>query len=751
MTRRFLPIALVLLFAATARGQVDRDMNPTRVRAAMVAGLDGLGAAEERWRATLAEVPESERSWAELFGYNPPGTALTLAYLASFLWELEGDAVDAELAANLLARMAAYRDEVPDALRGARVEYADGLPAVPSFFHLADYAEAYDRIRGAPLDPDVRRSIEAAIESSADFVFAFPEWGAHNRALLRAESLAWAARALPESERAADYRRMAQILAADSLHAWEIEDAQIYHPIWLLALFRYAEVTGTEGVVESVQARYYLRYLLELLTPRGTLPDFGDGWWNGGLARAYACLEWGAAELGDPELRWGAARVWNAIGPPAGGRPDLGRAKLYAWLHGHVDPSLEPREPALALGACDDVIGKKLVLRDGWGADDFYLLLNYRDEGDWGRLQRDFLRQTLAVEEEKAHHGHSDEGSIVLFMDAGSVLLHDAGYRERAPSGPYGAWRADVFHNRLVARPGAPAPGQDMWEFLRDSGRYRPTRAERIDFLGFEGATYARTRVTAEEPAHAWDRVLVRPSGTSLVIVVDVVESTAAAELTLATLWATQEIEELGPEYAVGRYRSIEQDALPANRALLVVFPGTAGAEPAHFALRRHRQDESVLYRRASRELGAGERVALVSVLWPVAPGADAAGRAAGVRIVDSSPGAVGVEVELDERTFTALVKLDLHQDLGPDGARPSYDPERGRNAGGPLATDADFAFASRAGARTDWGASNMTFVDVDGERVFAARPFQVFQTGGRADVVGRAKWRRWEGTAERE
>ena len=32
----------------------------------------------------------------------------------------------------------------------------------------------------------------------------------------------------------------------------------------------------------------------------------------------------------------------------------------------------------------DDVISKKIVFREGFGDDDLYLLLNYRDEGDWG-------------------------------------------------------------------------------------------------------------------------------------------------------------------------------------------------------------------------------------------------------------------------------------------------------------------------------------------------------------------------------
>ncbi len=102
----------------------------------------------------------------------------------------------------------------------------------------------------------------------------------------------------------------------------------------------------------------------------------------------------------------------------------------------------------------EDVQGKKIVFRNGWSPLSTYLLLNYRDEGDGGLNFRDYLRDTIPVEEEKMTHGHADENSIVLLMSGGSVLLHDGGYRDYMPSGPFGAYRQDYFHNRLVVRPG---------------------------------------------------------------------------------------------------------------------------------------------------------------------------------------------------------------------------------------------------------------------------------------------------------
>ena len=78
---------------------------------------------------------------------------------------------------------------------------------------------------------------------------------------------------------------------------------------------------------------------------------------------------------------------------------------------------------------------------------------------------RDYLRDSIPVEEEKMTHGHADENSIVAAdVAAGRVLLHDGGYRDYMPSGPFGAYRQDYFHNRLVVRPEKIFMGQKAGE-----------------------------------------------------------------------------------------------------------------------------------------------------------------------------------------------------------------------------------------------------------------------------------------------
>ena len=94
----------------------------------------------------------------------------------------------------------------------------------------------------------------------------------------------------------------------------------------------------------------------------------------------------------------------------------------------------------------EDVVGKKIVFEKNGN----YLLTNYRDEGRFAWLQRNYLRNTIPVEPEKAHHGHSDENSIVCLISNGCVLLHDGGYRDCISEKR--AYRSDYYHNRVILR-----------------------------------------------------------------------------------------------------------------------------------------------------------------------------------------------------------------------------------------------------------------------------------------------------------
>ena len=697
------------------------------VRAALEDGAARLPEVEQRWRARMAGALDRDASFEHLFGYDPPGQALRLASLAAFLYEVEGRGEDAARAARLLRRMADYRAEVPAELLGARAEYAAGLPAVPSFFHLADYAEAWSRVAAAPnLDPETREVVREALAGSAEFVFTFPEWGAHNRAVLRAEGLAHAARALPVHPRAGAWRRMGAVLVADSRGQWEIEDASHYQAIWLLAMLRYGDVSGDHALLRDPSLHLQLRNLLALLTPRGTLPAYGDAWFDGGLGRLYACFRWGAARFGDPELAWAADRVAEAMGPLDMEAPSLARADLCARLWGIEGP--EARAPG-GFVRPEQLVAKKFVARAGWGPDAFYLCLNYKDEGDDALAQRDYLRQTLAVVEEKMHHGHEDENSIVLFMDEGSVLLHDGGYRDVAPSGPNGAWRADHFHNRVIRRPhGA--------EWL-DSGAYQPVRTRCVDRVELEqGGQYSRTRVEAD--GYVWDRVLVVLPAWRTVLVVD---HLVEGEGNFAQLWAAQDVLERGPGYARTRYRSVGTHALPTSRELVLLMPGSE-LPPVKLEQVRHRQNEQLLVREFG---GRGDATAL-TVLRSVRSGTSAQDVAATVTPLDAGAGATALRLSDGRRRLTVLLKLDLDRGLSTDDVRPRYSFVAGVVRAGETASDGDLTLVHEGPAGGRWEAVNATRVERSGRTVFEASALNLFQTSGRSDVVGRVEWRHWGG-----
>lgn len=149
--------------------------------------------------------------------------------------------------------------------------------------------------------------------------------------MLRAEALIYAAQALPNHPHAAKWKHMAQILADDSMKQWEIEDATVYHPVWLTSLYSYADATAQPELFDSPLTKYYQQYFLELIGPQGTVPEFGDARWFSGLEglRFVAIFEKGAAVYKDPELKWAAKTVFETA--RRNGIP-LGVAEAYIYL-----------------------------------------------------------------------------------------------------------------------------------------------------------------------------------------------------------------------------------------------------------------------------------------------------------------------------------------------------------------------------------------------------------------------------------
>lgn len=720
--------------------------------------LDQIKKATDRaWR----EYPAGIEQWKKtsqpsvLWGYNPPGGPAYLAGALGFLYEETKDISYAKKAAEILASYGDLRATYPKDYSKTRAEYVNGVPALSNFFFMPPFIRAYARIRDCGvLDPNTRKKIEENVAGSADFIFYFPEWGTHNRAMLRAEALMYAAIALPNNPNAGKWKHMAEILASDNMKQWEVEDATVYHPVWLTSLYSYADAAGKKELFDSPLTKYYPQYFLKLIGPHGTLPEYGDARWPSGWEglRWVAIFEKAAAAYKDPHLKWAAKSVFESYtkqGMVAGAGEAYYLADAYRW----TDETVKPLKPtSLSQEVMEDLVGKKVVFRNGWEPTSTYMLLNYRDEGDGGLLYRNYLRQTISVEEEKMHHGHADENSIPMLMSEGSVLLHDADYRSDLPSGPYGAWRQDYFHNRLIVRPSKRDSHQGLLEFAQNSGAYRAVRTQKIDFLNLKEVDMSRTRVLDQELGYQSDRVITYIKEEGWFVVVDAIKILRTGYYTFADLWHAQTVLAKGENYVDVTTDSIQGRTFPQTRSLLLVFPEsyqkTFGIEP----ITRAYQKENAIYQTVSSQYKAGDTELFVTVLIPHARGGTIDDLKNSVKLLDVSAPykAVGLEIKRGERTSYLCVKVDLDMDLARENIRPRYLYSLGKVGYGDIETDASYLFATTSKGSISYSASNILKVLYKNKPLFEALPNTFpLQLDGTVERVGYAKWRMWEDTVE--
>jgi hypothetical protein len=715
-----------------------------------------------RWRAQFDP--------ASAFGYRPPGGLLETALVYAYLFEKEGTPAYADRARTILLTYGNYRSAFPDWAIKKRPDYDHGVPALPDFFVVMRYLRAYDTLhRLGRLSPDDVETIEGMVAHSVDYLLQTSEWGPMNRTMLRAESLAWAVRALPTHPRTPVWEKQRRALGDDNWGNWEIEDATIYHGVWLYALMGYADATGRlDELFRTPEVYYYAHYFLNLLSPAGVVPDFGDAAWTQNWQHYFVFFEAAAARLNDPTMAWAAQRIASTFIDFS--TPDnVGLACFlldsYRWGRAGIQPAAPTQ---LSGEVMEDVQGKKIVFRDGWAPESTYLLLNYRDEGDGGMNFRDYLRDSIPVEEEKMTHGHADENSLVLLMSGGSVLLRDGGYRDYMPSGPFGAYRQDYFHNRLVVRPEKifmgqtqgdqrystrdAVPSQPVLEFLRNAGSYRPIRTRKVDFLSQPEFDYSRTRLIDDGWGYEYDRVVAYVKDPGMFVVFDIFKSRTDEFFTLANLWHTRKIFAQGDHWYDTGYDVIGQQALPDAERLLVLFPSThfrmEGVEP----IKRNYQDEMTIHQTTAHHFEQGHTEGFVTVLVPHAKGADPAALASCIRVLDTAPERAGVAVTIQAggRRITVAAKQDLRMDIARDYRRPRYVYEKGRIAYGPLATDGDFVFTSEEAGALSYTIVNMTRAQHGDQVLFqSGNSYHGLQFDGTSDPAGIDKVRYWRDTVK--
>jgi hypothetical protein len=707
-----------------------------------------------------------------VFGYRPPGGLLEMAVISASLLEIDKKPEYADRAKQVLLAYGDYRSAYPDWAKAKRADYADGVPALPDFFTVMRYIRAYEILhRRAVLSKTEIVEIEAEIAHSLEYLMRSQEWGPMNRSALRAESLAWAVRALPEHPRREVWEMQRRALGDDNWGNWQIEDATIYNGVWLYSLLGYADALGErEELFKTPEMYYYSQYYLHLLSPAGTVPDFGDAHWEANWAHYLVFFEAAAAAYRNPQLKWAAAAMARKF-VDFGETKNIGLAYMLLDCFRWGTDGLAAVPPtSLSMEVMEDVQGKKIVFRDGWSPQSTYLLLNYRDEGDGGLNFRDYLRDTIPVEEEKMTHGHADENSLVLLMSGGAVLLHDAGYRDYMPSGPFGAYRQDYFHNRLCVRPEKiwigqkkgesrysvrdEVPGQGVLDFLRNAGSYRNVRTQKIDFLTFDDFDYSRTRLRDEDWGYEWDRAVVYLKNPELFIIFDVFKARREGWFTLANLWHAQRILAYGAHWYKTVYEKIQNRFLSTDRQLLILFPLThyrlEGIEP----IRRHYQDESLIHQTRAQHFELGGTEGFITVLIPHsqdAPYLEWPGR---VRALSVSPeqAGLGVEVEAAGRTLWVGVKTDLRRDIARDWRRPRYTYEAGKVGFADLSTDGDLVVAAMptasgkpSGGRLSYTIVNLTKAVYHDQVLVEAKPsYFGLAFDGSPDGPGIGKLRYW-------
>jgi hypothetical protein len=399
----------------------------------------------------------------------------------------------------------------------------------------------------------------------------------------------------------------------------------------------------------------------------------------------------------------------------------------------------------------DDVIGKKVVFRSGWDSSATYLLMDYRDEGDGGWLSREYLRQTISVEEEKMHHGHADENSIVLLMNKGSVLLHDGGYRDALPSGEYGAWRADYFHNRVVARKEKKDRNQRLLAFVQNSGAYRRVQTTKIDFLSLHAVDMSRTRLVDEELGYRWDRVITWVRDPGYFIVVDGIRALHSGFFTFASLWHAQHVLEHGEHYYDVATDSVPGYLFPQDQSLLVYFPETYAKTEGVEAERRHSQSEQVVYQTIASQYRAGDCELFVTVLVPHDRSVPAGSFIPEFRLIPTSAPyrSVALAIGRGEEKKYLYVKLDLEMEIARENIRPRYLYDLGKVTFGDFETDAHFLYAEVGSGQIRYSASNVLKVLHRGNMLMQALPntHGLQPDGGPDNHVGFSKWRYWEDT----
>ncbi|MDR0352534.1 MAG: hypothetical protein LBI02_03995 [Opitutaceae bacterium] len=618
----------------------------------------------------------------------------------------------ADLVTQVEAARVAPGDGAPHTVRTSWGEFTDDAarvttaqkPFVTSFRNMVPFCETYLYLQkhaaAAALTPGQREMIDGQIIASIATHYDSTDFGAHNRGLVDGAAFLFAAAAVPAAPEAAKWRRYGDALTADSMFQWSIEDASIYLPFWQTYTLTLAELQGrAREHIDAVTTRFYFDQYRTLLMPNGLMPDWGDGDWTHSWGWAVANLVRAGSMYKDGRYLDAARRLYTAS---LDYYKKLDGDSVYAvslalrWLDETVPLAEHAAEKSAEV--VDDLVSKKITFR---GPNGGYAMLNYRDEGPYGRFSRDYLNAQLNAFQEKPHHGHSDENAIDLLMAGGTVLLTDGGYRHSTVQTWEDGWRADYYHNKIVARTGQMMPYEgDAFDYITKDRSYHPVRTEKIHFGNFGSLDYSRTRLVDRGRGYTGDRIVLFAPETGLYIIVDSILIDEPGVKVFANVWHPGNILKQGEGYVVSwpERIPIRKEYWPNSHTqeLLIQFAGKFDSVIRVKEIERRFNPSKVFYQYLNTYFFKGQRLAFVTVLRPHNPGTFTPAMLEDVRVITGEHDdnrTLGLAFTLNGDPVTVGLKLDRIIGLTNLRGRPMFDWRTGFVTYGKLRTDSDFSF----------------------------------------------------------
>ncbi len=718
----------------------------------------------EDWRRHLESSNE----------YAAPGPPLYAALVEGLLFHATKDEKHAHRAKEALLSYAEFPNEAPDSLKRSQ-RYSKGIyPVTPTFGGMSLFLRAYEFIKDSrQMRRKDREILKTIIANTAESYFQFPEWGAHNRAAKSGLSLAYAAQLFPDHARAPTWSSLGKLMIDSSLRHWSLEDASMYCLIWLADLMIYLDFAGDPTIFESPMMKYYFDYFTNLFCPLGMVPDYGDSNWGSAWDLCMILMEKGATVYQNPYMKYVADRIFRQ----ARQEGKFGIYSIFAYLW--ADDKVESRVPdAISAEVVDEVIGKKIVFRNGWEGDATYLLLNYMDEGDIGWYYKEHLRNTIVVTAEKMHHGHADENSIATLIKNGSFLLHDGGYREALPNGAY---RSDVYHNRIVVRKGKPKK-QTLFDFMHNLGAYQPVKTRKIHFKVFKDIDVSRTEVIDERNGYHWDRIITYLKRLDCFVVQDGLRILGSGELTIGNLFWTRQIHVSEENYfdtsldliglvgAMGNPRiAVEERKRYAytnrkGQRLLIYFSPDADKTIGTSEAMRCYLPEKCMHQSSSRTFKPGDFISFTTLLFPHNDLERIEEFIDGIEVLqtDQYPRATAIRLNHLGASASICAKHDLSLGLVRPNARPTYTYEAGKIRYGGIISDAAYVYTRFSGDLLEFAFIDGMKLYYKGKEVFDSEKPSIYDLSHRPDMVRtgafrtpteswdyelKTKWDSWEGS----